>query len=363
MTGCLAERYREEIFTELPEVDAVLGCGGIHNILDAIESVARKEKYSLFPAIESIGLGGERLVTTPSHYAYLKIAEGCDNRCTYCTIPSIRGRYRSRRPEEIIAEARELEALGARELILVAQDTTRYGKDFSQNVTLSTLIRDITEHTEQVRVRLLYCYPDQITDQLVAEIRDNDRVIKYVDLPIQHISDTVLRRMNRRGGSAAVRGAIKRLREQVPGIVLRTTLITGFPGESEEEFGQLCEFVAKTRFERLGVFPYSREEGTPAYDMPDQIDKSVAEERAQILLRNQMMISAAYADARVGEVLPVVCEGYDPIAERYYGRSDADAPEIDPLVYFTGEKGIKEGAQVNVKITDAINCDLIGEAL
>ena len=245
--------------------------------------------------------------------------------------------------------------------MLVAQDTTRYGQDIYGALTLSTLIHDITDNTKSVKIRLLYCYPDKITDELIREIRDNDRVIKYVDLPVQHISDAVLTRMNRHGGSAVIRDAIRRLRDAVPEIILRTTLITGFPGETETDFEQLCEFVAETKFERLGVFPYSREEDTPAYDFPDQIDEQVKADRADTIMKMQMMIHADFCKKQLGKTLPVICEGFDPISEAYYGRSPMDAPDIDGKVYFTGPKGIKEGLEVNVKITDVIDYDLIGE--
>lgn len=363
VTGCLAQRYRDEIFEQLPEVDAVVGCGGIHDIVAAVEAVEEKRRYSAYPDMADLHLGGERVITTPEHYAYLKIAEGCDNRCTYCAIPGIRGSFRSRDMDDIIKEAKELEGLGAKELILVAQDTTRYGTDISSDVTLSKLIRGITDNTESARIRLLYCYPDMITDELVAEIRDNDRVIKYIDLPIQHISDSVLKRMNRRGGSAVIKDAISRLRAAVPDIILRTSLISGFPGETEEDHEALCDFVAQTGFQRLGVFPYSREEDTPAYDFDDQIPDDVKNERADAIMKTQMMIAAQFSEEQIGKTLSVVCEGFDPVAESYFGRSDMDAPEIDGKVYFTGRKGINEGEQVNVKITDVIDYDLIGEAI
>lgn len=364
VTGCLAERYRDEIFTELPEVDAVVGCGGIHNIVEAVKAVEKKIKYSSYPDMGCLDLGGERVVTTPTHYAYLKIAEGCDNRCTYCAIPNIRGGYRSRDMADIIAEAKELEEMGAKELILIAQDTTRYGIDISEDLTLSKLIRGITDNTERVRIRLLYCYPDKITDGLIREMAENDRVIKYIDLPIQHISDKVLKRMNRRGGSAVIRDAVKRLRDGVPGIVIRTTVITGFPGETEEDFLELCEYIAEARFDRLGVFPYSREEDTPAYDFDDQIDEDVKAARAETVMHNQSNIALELCEEKIGAELSVVCEGYDPVSECYFGRSDADAPEIDGKVYFLAPKGmINEGDEVIVKINDVIDYDLIGEKI
>ena len=271
VTGCLAERYRESILEEFPEVDAVLGVGSIHNIVEAIEAVTvnkkkgSKRKYSSFEDKEEVRLGGDRVLTTPEYSAYIKIAEGCDNRCAYCAIPSIRGKFRSRPLEDIVAEAKQLEALGVRELNVVAQDITRYGLDLYGEYSLARLLRAITDATSIPWIRLLYCYPDKITDELVAEIRDNDRILKYIDLPIQHISDNMLKAMNRHGDSAMVRSVIAKLRREIPDIVIRTTFIVGFPGETEEDFVELCEFVKETKFEHLGVFPYSREEDTPAY--------------------------------------------------------------------------------------------------
>ena len=268
VTGCLAERYRESILEELPEVDAVLGVGSIHNIVEAIEAVTvnkkkgSKRKYTSFEDKETVRLGGDRILTTPEYTAYLKIAEGCDNRCAYCAIPAIRGKFRSRPMEDIVEEAKQLEALGVRELNIVAQDITRYGLDLYGEYSLAKLLRAITDATKIPWVRLLYCYPDKITDELVAEIRDNDRILKYIDLPIQHISDRMLKAMNRHGDGAMVRSVIKKLRAEIPGIVIRTTFIVGFPGETEEDFVELCEFVKEAKFEHLGVFPYSREEDT-----------------------------------------------------------------------------------------------------
>ena len=277
VTGCLAERYREEILTEMPEVDAVLGVGSIHNIVEAVEAVAARladeslPKYTSFEDKNTVKLGGDRILTTPEYYAYLKIAEGCDNRCTYCAIPSIRGRFRSRPMEDLIAEAKELDALGVRELNIVAQDVTRYGQDLYGSYRLAELLRRITEETNIPWIRLLYCYPDKVTDELIAEIRDNKRILKYIDMPLQHISDPVLRAMNRHGDSAMIREVIAKMRREIPDLTLRTTFITGFPGEREEDFEALCAFVEEMRFEHLGVFPYSAEEGTPAAALPNQI--------------------------------------------------------------------------------------------
>ena len=369
VTGCLAERYRESVLEEMPEVDAVLGVGSIHNIVEAIEAVTVKKKkgshrkYTSFEDKESVRLGGDRILTTPEYTAYLKIAEGCDNRCAYCAIPSIRGRFRSRTVEEIVQEAKDLEALGVRELNVVAQDITRYGLDLYGSYKLAELLRAITDNTSIPWIRLLYCYPDKITDELVAEIRDNDRILKYIDMPIQHISDNMLTAMNRHGDSAMVRGVIKKLREQIPEIVIRTTFIVGFPGETEEDFCELCEFVKESRFEHLGVFPYSREEDTPAYDFENQIDEQIKQDRADIIMREQLEINTQNNEKMIGKTITVLCEDYDPVASVHFGRSASDAPEIDGKVYFKAERRIAPGSFVKVKIRDVLDYDLYGRAI
>ncbi|MCI8589125.1 MAG: 30S ribosomal protein S12 methylthiotransferase RimO [Clostridiales bacterium] len=363
VTGCLAQRYQDEIMKEMPEVDAVVGCGGIHSITEAVKAVEQKQKYTCYAPIEEMPLGGSRIITTPSHYAYLKIAEGCDNHCTYCAIPMIRGKFRSRGQEEIVAEAMELEALGAKEIILVAQDVTRYGEDISESVTLCSLIHAITDSTKTAKIRLLYCYPDKITDELVEEMRTNDRVLHYIDLPVQHIADGVLKRMGRRGGRAAIETAIKKLRDAMPDIVIRTTLITGFPGESEEDFEELRNFAAEVGFERLGVFPYSREEGTAAALLPDQIDEQVKLDRAEAIMKDQFMVVDRFNQAQVGKTFAVLVDDFDVVAEAYYGRSYMDAPDIDPKIYFVGKPGIKPGQIVHVMIDEVIDYDLTGHVV
>ncbi len=361
VTGCLAERYRNDILDEFPEVDAVLGVGSIHNIVEAVGKVLEGERYTSFEDKNCVRLGGDRVLTTPEYAAYLKIAEGCDNRCTYCAIPSIRGRFRSRPMEDIIKEAKDLEALGCKELTLVAQDTTRYGQDLYGEYKLAALLHRLSEETNIPWFRILYCYPDKITDELVAEIRDNDRVCKYIDLPMQHISDGVLKKMNRHGGSAVINDAVSRLRKEIPGVVIRTTFIVGFPGETDEDFNELCEFVNKQRFEHVGVFTYSREEGTPAYKM-EQIDEQIKQDRYDIIMRDQLIINEEYNEKKLGTLVKVLCEGYDPVSEAYFGRSATDAPDIDGKIYFTGKKGIKAGTFVDVRIEEVIEYDLCGAA-
>ena len=373
VAGCLSERYRDEVTKELPEVDAVLGVGGIHRIGEAVKAVldnaakkgGKKKKFSCFDDKEASVLGGERVITTGDAMAYMKIAEGCSNRCTYCAIPMIRGKMRSRTMKDIVEEATALDAMGIKELVLIAQDTSAYGIDLYGRYELPALIRGITDATKIPWIRLLYCYPDKITDELVEEIRNNPRVVKYIDIPIQHISDPVLRRMNRHGDAAMIRDAIAKLRT-VPGMVLRSTAIVGFPGETEDDFRQLCEFLKEAKFERFGAFPYSQEEDTPAAAFPDQIDEQVKQDRYDILMQTQLAVSEAYNASRVGTTVRVLCEGWDPVAESHVGRSYAEAAEIDGKIWFTTKRKdlrIAEGEMIDVKITEAMDYDLVGEAI
>ena len=363
VTGCLAERYREQVIEEMPEVDAVLGTGSYDEIVKAVKAVENGEKYTSFKDKEAAPLGGERLVTTPEYTAYLKIAEGCDNRCTYCAIPSIRGRLRSRTIEEIVSEAKDLERIGVKELNLIAQDTSRYGLDLYGRYALADLVRAITRETSIPWIRLLYCYPDKITDDLIAEMRDNPRLLKYMDLPIQHISDKILSAMNRHGNAALIRDAVARVRREIPGVTVRTTAIVGFPGESDADFAELCAFVKEARFDRFGAFPYSQEEGTPAASFPDQIDEQVKQDRYDVLMQTQLEISSELQRAKIGSTVTVLTEGYDVVAGTHYGRSEADAPDIDGKVYFSAPTRVPAGTFVEVKITDALDYDLIGECV
>ena len=366
VTGCLAERYQNQIFEEIPEVDAVIGVGSLDRIVGAVDSVAQGRKFSAFDDKNASKLGGERIVTTPEYTAYLKIAEGCNNCCTYCAIPSIRGKFRSRPMEDIVNEAKELEALGVKELNIIAQDTTRYGQDLYGEYKLAELIRAICDATKIPWIRLLYCYPDKVTDELIAEIRDNDRVVKYIDLPIQHISDKVLRAMNRHGDAALVKSVIQKFKDEIPDICIRTTVIVGFPGETDEDFEELCEYIKEAEFDRLGAFTYSREEDTPAYDFDDQIDEQTKQNRYDIIMREQLHISEAKNEKLIGKKIRVLCEAYDSVAEIYYGRSASDAPDIDTKVYFKnalGKKRIAPGAFVDVEIEEAVDYDLIGKTV
>jgi len=358
--GCMAERYGEEIKKELSEVDCIVGLGSIDEIVEAVKKAEKGEKFYTFKDKEQSELGGDRIITTGTT-AYLKIAEGCDNRCTYCAIPLIRGKMRSRPIEDIVKEARELEALGVKELCIVAQDTSRYGLDLYGEYKLAELVREITKSTQIPWLRLLYLYPDKITDELVEEMQTNPRVVKYADIPIQHISDNVLKRMGRHGGSAVIKDAIKRLRT-IDGITLRTTVMVGFPGETEEDFSELCKFVKETKFDRLGAFTYSPEEDTEAATFDGEIDEQTKQDRYDTIMQIQLDISAARNRRLVGRKMRVLCESYDIPAEAYVGRSEADAPDVDGKVFFFSDKKINEGQFVTVKITEAEDYDLIGEA-
>ena len=359
-TGCMVERYREEVLRELPEVDAIVGVGSLDRIVEAVEAVLRGERFAALDDHNTSPLGGDRVLTTPDHMAYLKIAEGCDNRCTYCAIPAIRGRFRSRPIEDVVEEAKGLSELGVKEVCLVAQDTTRYGLDLYGEYRLHDLVRAITEATDIPWIRLLYCYPDKITDGLLRELRDNPRLVKYMDIPIQHISDRVLTAMNRHGDSQMIRAAVRRLREAVPDITLRTTVIVGFPGETEEEFSELCEFVKEARFDRFGAFTYSPEEDTPAALLPDQLDEQEKQDRYDTVMATQLPIAEEQNAKKIGKTLTVLCEGYDPVAETHYGRSEADAPDVDGKIYFSAPRRLAEGEFYEVKIEEALDYDLVG---
>ena len=362
-TGCLVERYREEVMNELPEVDALIGVGSLCDIAEACAAVMRGEKYTSFRDKNTSKLGGERILTTADHTAYLKIGEGCDNRCTYCAIPLIRGSFRSRTIEDIVKEAKDLESLGVKEVNLIAQDTTRYGLDIYGKYSLAELVRAICRETQIPWIRLLYCYPDKITDDLIEELKNNTRLVKYMDIPIQHIADPVLERMNRHGGTALIKETVKKLRERVPGIVLRTTAMVGFPGETEQDFVELCEFVKEARFDRFGAFTFSAEEGTAAAEMEDQIDEQVKQDRYDTLMQTQLTVSEELSADKIGQTLTVLCDGYDTVAEIHYGRSYADAPDVDGRVYFKSNKRIAPGTFCEVKITEALDYDVVGEII
>lgn len=363
VTGCLAQRYGEDILKEFPEVNGVIGIGANADIVDACEKLYTRYTYSAFPCNTELPLEGERILSTPSYTAYLKIAEGCSNCCSYCAIPSIRGAFRSREMENIVAEAEALAQKGVKELIIVAQDTTKYGEDLYGEYKLPELLGKLNNIDGIEWIRLLYCYPDKVTDELITAIAENDKVCKYIDIPMQHVDGDVLKAMNRPGDRATLTALIEKLRDRIPGIVIRTTFITGFPGETDEAFTELSEFVNEMKLDRVGCFAYSREEGTPAYDFPEQIDGEVASQRAEIIMEQQFGISDAKLDEYIGMTLDVLVEGYDAYTDSYYGRTYMDAPEIDNMVVLTSGYRIDDGEIVPVEIMSKEDYTLIGEAI
>ena len=363
VTGCMAQRYKQLILDEIPEVDAVLGTGSYGEIAEVIKQAYSGEKISRYGELADITyLDGERVISTGKGYAYLKIAEGCDNCCTYCIIPSLRGPYRSRKMESVVEEAKKLAASGVKELILTAQDTTRYGTDIYGKKMLTDLIRELSKIEEIEWIRMLYCYPEEIDEQLIREIASNEKVCKYLDIPIQHASDEVLKRMGRRGKSSDVGKLLDAIRREIPDAVIRTTMIVGFPGENEDDFEKLEHFIEKYRFDRLGTFMYSKEEGTPAYKMKDQVPSRVKRSRYNRLMKIQRRISAELNRERVGRTYKVLVEGVAEDGIFYYGRSYAEAPGIDGLIYFTSSEPLEFDRFVNVKILDAGEYDVTGEA-
>ena len=358
VTGCLSERYRDSISEELPEIDTVLGVGSFGSIVDAADAVMEGRRLSLFgdssAPIDEI----PRVISTGPGWAYLRIAEGCNNFCAFCAIPFIRGRYRSRRMEDIVEEARDLAAHGVKELIVIAQDITRYGTDLYGKRSLAALCRELAKIEGVEWIRLHYLYPDQFDDELIDELASNDKIVKYLDIPIQHINDGILKAMNRRGTGGEIRALFKTLRERIPGLVLRTSLIAGLPGEGEAEFEELCEFLREARIERVGVFPFSPEEGTPAAKMP-HVDAEEAQRRADIILELQAPIMDEFCAGFVGRTLRVLCEGVDDETGLNTGRSYADSPDIDGQVLFSGSAA--EGEMVNVLIQSAEDGILFGE--
>ena len=360
VTGCLAERYREELAAEMPEADVVLGIGCNGDIAGAIRRALSGERVVEFGEKGALSLEGDRVLANPPYFAYVKVAEGCDNRCSYCAIPLIRGGFRSRAMEHILEEVEQLAARGVREVNLVAQDTSRYGLDLYGEYKLPELIRRVCRVEGVHWVRVLYCYPDRITDELIRTMAQEPKVCKYMDIPVQHGSAKVLREMNRTGSAETILEVVRRIREGMPGAVVRTTMIAGFPGETEEDFGELCRLVEEARFDRLGCFAYSQEEGTPAGEREDQLDPELRRRRADLIMERQMDIAFAFAESCVGRCLEVLVEGKR--GRRYYGRSYMDAPDIDTRVYFTSEEALSPGDFVWVDITGSREYDLTGKA-
>ncbi len=363
-TGCLAERYRDQILEQLPGLDAVVTLGKDGEIAEIIEDIVRGKQSGLIEGDKlDLPLNGGRVLSTQPFYAYLKIAEGCSNRCTYCAIPSIRGDFRSRPMEEVLEEARGLADKGVTELVVIAQDTTRYGEDIFGESRLAQLLTELCKIEGFKWIRTLYFYPERITDELLDVIAREEKLVKYFDIPIQHCNGDVLRRMNRHGDRSTLAALMTKIRERIPDATLRTTLITGFPGETAEQFEELAEFVNEIKFDRLGCFAYSPEEDTPAASFPDQIPEDEKQRRADIIMEQQMFINDELNQRKLGSEVEIVVEGFDRYAECCFGRSAADAPEIDGKIFFTTPRKLTAGDYVKVKLTDVLDCDLLGEVV
>ena len=360
VTGCLSQRYQAELLKELPEVDGIMGTGSYGDIVSAVEKVAAGQEYSRFADINGPVEELPRVISTPMHYAYLRIAEGCSNRCAYCVIPSLRGKYRSRRMEDILSEARALAEGGVKECIVIAQDITRYGVDIYKEKKLPELLRELCK-LDFHWIRLHYLYPDCITDELIDTIAAEPKICKYMDIPIQHCNDAVLQAMRRRETKAGLRALFARLRSRIPGLVLRTSIITGLPYEDETAFEELCDFLQEEKIPRAGAFAYSPEEGTPAAEMRNRVDTDEARNRAELIMQVQEQVMDQFNESRLGSVTEVLCDGFDTQAMAYVGRSWAESPGIDGNIYFTAERDVQPGEFVPVCVTGIMDGDLTGE--
>lgn len=363
ISGCLAERYKDEVSEQIPEADAVIGIGCNDDICGIIDRALSGETISEFKNNESLSLDGGRIISTLPFYAYLKVAEGCDNHCTYCAIPMIRGKYRSKPMEKVVEEAKWLADNGVREINVIAQDTTRYGEDIYGKLMLPELLTELCKIEKLKWIRILYCYPERVTDELLDVMASEKKIVKYMDLPLQHINNDILKKMNRRGTSENIKEVIKKIKKKIPSMTLRTTFITGFPGETEEQFTELCEFIKETRFDRLGCFSYSQEEGTPAASMDGQIDENIKQRRADNIMEMQSIIAEQNNQRMIGKTVEAVTEGFDRYAECFFGRTSADAPDIDGKIFFTSENKLSLGQFVKVKIDDVMEYDLIGSVI
>ena len=360
VTGCLSQRYQAELLKELPEVDGIMGTGSYGDIVSAVEKVAAGQEYSRFADINGPVEELPRVISTPMHYAYLRIAEGCSNRCAYCVIPSLRGKYRSRRMEDILSEARALAEGGVKECIVIAQDITRYGVDIYREKKLPELLRELCK-LDFHWIRLHYLYPDCITDELIDTIAAEPKICKYMDIPIQHCNDAVLQAMRRRETKAGLQALFARLRSRIPGLVLRTSIITGLPYEDEAAFEELCDFLQEEKIPRAGAFAYSPEEGTPAAEMRNRVDTDEARNRAELIMQVQEQVMDQFNESRLGSVTEVLCDGFDTQAMAYVGSSRAESPGIDGNIYFTAERDVQPGEFVPVRVTGIMDGDLTGE--
>ena len=362
VTGCLSERYKHDVMKEIPQIDAVVGIGALDEIVNVIEKVLQKEKSEIFKAKENLNLNGKRLLTTPKHYAYLKIADGCSNCCTYCAIPLIRGKYRSRKMEDIIAQAKELVQGGERELILIAQDTTRYGQDIYDKLMLPELLRELCKIEDVKWIRLLYCYPERVTDELIETIASEEKILNYIDLPLQHVSENMLKMMNRTGNAKTLRELINKLRAKIPDIVLRTTFIVGFPSETEENFEELCNFANEVQFDRMGCFTYSPEENTKAALFENQISEEIKLKRQEILMEQQNLILERKCNSLLGKNVLALIDGFDETKGCLFGRSYMDLPDVDIRIMLEHESDKNLiGKFKKLQITSYDGYDLYGK--
>lgn len=363
VSGCLSERYKEEVSELLPEADAVIGIGCNEDICDVLDKVLAGQVVVKFDDKERLSLDGGRLISTLPFFAYLKIAEGCDNRCSYCAIPQIRGRFRSKPMEKLAEETRWLAENGVKEINVIAQDSTRYGEDIYGKPSLAELLTELCKIDGIKWIRVLYCYPERVTDALLDVIAREEKIVKYMDLPLQHVNGEILKRMNRKGNEETIRAVLEKIRAKIPNMTIRTTFITGFPGETAEQFTQLAEFVRDIRFDRLGCFAYSAEEGTPAATMEGQIEDDVKQRRADHIMEMQMLVCERHNKNLIGKILEAVVEGFDRYGECYFGRTASDAPDIDGKIFFTSEKKLAMGEFVNVRVKEILDYDLIGETI
>ena len=361
VTGCLAERYRDDVTEEIPEVDVCVGIGSNSKIAEIVKNAIEGKKENSFGDKNDLDLNGERILGGMPFTAYLKIADGCDNCCTYCAIPEIRGRMRSRKIEDCVKEAEKLALQGVTELIVVAQDTTAYGTDLYGEPKLAELLSELCKIDGIHWIRTLYTYPDKITDKLLETLAREEKLLKYLDIPLQHVNSRILKKMNRKGNRESIVELIDKIRAKIPDITLRTSLITGFPGETEEEFCELAEFVKATRFDRLGCFTYSPEEGTAAANFPDQIDEQTKQARLENIMEMQMTIAAEKNEEKAGSLVEVLIEGWDDYIKCYFGRTVWDAPEVDGKIFFMSPKPLVIGEYVTVRVNDCIDYDLLGE--
>ncbi len=363
VTGCLAERYRDDITREIPEVDAVVGIGSNKDIAEIVKKAIEGNKGNFYGEKDALDLNAKRILGGYPFSAYIKISDGCNNCCTYCAIPEIRGKMRSRKIEDVVEEAKTLAENGVKELVVVAQDTTAYGQDIYGEPKIAELLLELCKIDGIHWIRTLYTYPEHLSDKLIKTVKENEKLVKYFDIPLQHVNEDILRRMNRKGNKETISALIKKLRSEIEDVTIRTTFITGFPGETEEQFAELHEFIKETRFDRLGCFAYSPEEDTPAAAFENQIDEQTKQDRAELIMSDQMEIAAKKNEEKIGKTVEALVEGYDSYIKCYFGRTAADAPEVDGKIFFFATRQLEFGEFVNVLVNDCIEYDLLGEMI